>query len=92
VGVGQGALRFGHRGRQISKYLTISLNKIDKMKKCQDCIANYKNMFCKLGYKTEHLKTVVSGYTWEYISPLEKCEKPKNKKDYIRKYKLINYR
>lgn len=25
------------------------------MKKCQDCRANYKNQFCQLQYKTEHL-------------------------------------
>jgi hypothetical protein len=59
------------------------------MKKCQDCRANYNNQFCQLQYKTENLKTVILGTTWEYISPIEKCEKPKTKKDYIKRYMEI---
>ncbi len=64
-------------------------NKIDKMKKCQDCRANRKNEYCELQYKTEKLKTNISGYTYEYISPIEKCIKPKTKKEYIQRYNLI---
>lgn len=55
------------------------------MKKCQDCRANRKNSYCELGYKTEELKTVVMGYTYEYISPIEKCVKPKSRKEYIKR-------
>ena len=57
------------------------------MKKCQNCRANYNNMFCELGYKTEILYEVYKGYEYNYISPLEKCEKPKSNKDYHKKKK-----
>ena len=52
------------------------------MKKCQNCIANNNNMFCNLEYKTEKKTTLFKGYNYEFISPIEKCKKPKNKKEY----------
>jgi len=55
------------------------------MKKCQDCKANNKNQYCDLGCKTEILFQRVLGNKYEYISPLEKCEKPKSYKDYNKK-------
>ena len=55
------------------------------MKKCQDCRANNRNMYCDLEYKTEKLSQIILGYKYEYISPLEKCDKPKSHKDYHKK-------
>ena len=55
------------------------------MKKCQDCRANRKNIYCELGYETEKLIQNVLGYNYEYISPLEKCIKPKTRKEYIKR-------
>ena len=55
------------------------------MKKCQDCRANKNNSYCELGYKTEDLTQIILGYAYNYISPLEKCYKPKNRKEYILK-------
>lgn len=60
------------------------------MKKCQNCPANNNNMFCRLTYKTEILSDIVRGYKYDYISPLEKCNKPKNIREYIRRYKNLN--
>jgi len=59
------------------------------MKKCQDCRANHKNDFCELGYKTEILNQNWRGGIYEYISPLEKCDKPKTKKEYINRIMQI---
>jgi hypothetical protein len=47
------------------------------------------NSFCKLDYKTEQVSELVFGYEYNYISPLEKCDKPKNKKDYYNKLTKI---
>jgi hypothetical protein len=57
------------------------------VKKCIDCHANHNNLYCELGYKTEELKSKVLDYTFYHISPLEKCIKPKNKKEFISMYK-----
>jgi hypothetical protein len=59
------------------------------MKKCQNCIANNNNMFCNLDYKTEIIIEKFKGYEYAYISPLEKCLKPKSYKDYHNKFKKL---
>jgi len=59
------------------------------MKKCQDCRANNKNQYCDLEYKTEKLSQMVLGWEYEYISPLEKCDKPKSYKDYHKKLRIL---
>jgi hypothetical protein len=60
------------------------------MKKCQECRANYNNTFCDLEYKTEMLTDKLKdSFFYHYISPLEKCDKPKNKKEYIKRVMKI---
>jgi hypothetical protein len=59
------------------------------MKKCQDCRANNKNQYCDLGYKTEKLSQIIFNNEYSYISPLEKCDKPKSSKDYNKKLKTF---
>jgi hypothetical protein len=64
--------------------------KIVHMKKCQDCRANNNNLFCELEYKTEILTDNLKDcFFYNYISPIEKCDKPKNKKDYIKRVRII---